>query len=572
MTKKTPTKKTPTPAQRRKEAEHKVAALTATVEAQVLERTAKLLESPQPVVVPWSEYPAFDQFGGFPTGFERPYPWSDPDDRTEGRYRPYYETEQDLRIMRATARRMRALFPVAEGALEALTNYVIGEGYEVTAQPKKKEFNEIPHVKEMCRLVQGVVDRFLEYNNFTGRLDREIHDDSRTDGEAFLALYDDERDVRIDLVSPDYIVQPFDTRELERWLRTSHKLNHWWLGVHTLQCHKRKRDDATRPLGYHAVFDRTGDQWDYLPAQRVEHIKLNVGSTARHGVSDFFIVQKLIEQEAKISRNTAEGAAILAAIVMIREHAEGTSRSSVESMVSNSSTGTVSKYTQNAGVRTAYQEQVRPYTIKDTPAGMKSMLGPMGTLNQPIYIQVAQYLLRGIGLRWNMPEYIISSDASNGNYASSVVAESPFVKARENDQRTYGGHFERLIWKALRIYHDAGAFGPLPFEQIVQYVKLKFDYPEVASRDKKEQAEVSQTLSDLGVISKRTIASQFGLDLDEEQQQIDKEPKTPKKEPSGFGSPFGRPFGGPPQPMDMPRAERLEALAAGALKRLTEAR
>lgn len=557
--------KQPTARQRRTEAEHKVATLTAHAEALALEKSIALMESPQPVVVPWADYPAFDQFGQWPTGYERPYLWSGPEDRTEGRYRPYYETDQDLRVMRATARRFQALFPVAEGALEALTNYVIGEGFEITAQPKRKEQREDPNVQALCKVVQKVVDRFLEYNEFAGNLDREIHTQSRTDGESFLTLYPEERDVRIDLVSPDYILQPVNETPLNRMLGQGHKLNYWWLGVHTQHCPRRKRDDTAKPLGYHAVFDRTGDQWDYLPSSRVEHIKLNVGSDARRGVSDFYIVQKDLEAEAKIRRNTAEGAAILAAIVMIREHAEGVSKSSIESMVSTSATNTTTRYVQG-GTRNVNSENVRAGTVKDIPHGMKAMMGPMGTLNQPVYIEVDKHLQRVIWQRWNAPDFM-TGDASAQNYATALVSEAPFVKARENDQRSYGRHFERLIWKALRIYHECGCLGQLSFQQLFSLVKLKFDYPEVASRDKAQQAEVATKLNDLGVISKRTIASEFGYDFDEEQQEIKKEPKTEKPQPMGFGSPFGaRPIVAAPPEVE----SRLESLAAAALKRITE--
>jgi hypothetical protein len=89
-------------------------------------------------------------------------------------------------------------------------------------------------------------------------------------------------------------------------------------------------------------------------------------------------------------------------------------------------------------------------------------------------------------------------------------------------------------------------------------VKLKLEYPEVASRDKAQQADVAKVLDELGLVSKRTLASEFGYDYDEQQQEIAKEPKTPKPEPMGFGSPFGRP------------PSRLESLYQSTLKRLTE--
>lgn len=518
--------------EKRQQAEHSLATVQALAEARVMEHSLALLESPQPVVTPWQEYPQYDDFSRWPTVANGGMPWTTLEDRTEERYRPIYEGPTDLRMIRASARRLKAMFAVARGAIEALTNYVIGPGFEFEIQPAAAGYDQLA-VK-----AQGVVDRFLDRNDFIGRMDREIHANSREDGEQLIVLYwdgADRKDIRIELIDPDYLLQPADPRPLERMLGTQHKLNAWWHGVHTVYDASLKRDDVTRPRGYHVVFDRTGEQWDYLPACRAELIKRNVGSTARRGISDLYVIQRELELEGKIRRNTAEGAAILAAIVMIREHAEGVSKSSVQSLVGTNATGSYSKPVEN-GSRTTYSEQVRPGTIKDTPHGMKTMVGPLGTLNQPIYIQVAQYLLRIIGTAWNMPEALISGDASNANLASSLVAEAPFVRAREADQAFYANHFESLIWKALRMSHEGGAFGGIKWQQIRQGLTLKVDYPSPASRDKAEQAATNKILNDSGVMSKRTWATDMGLDYDEEERELLAEPKPavlPQLDPFG---------------------------------------
>ena len=542
-------------------AETQLATVRATVEAAALERSRALLEAPQPVQVPWSEHPAFDDWG-MGHGYRPPYVWTGPDDRTEGRYRPLYENESDVRRMRAEARSLVELLPIAKGALQKLSDYVMGGGWEFVVQPKGR-YKRDPLALQMAAALQVTVDAFLEYNNFTGNLDREIHEQSRIDGNVFATLYPEQHHVRIELTDPGCVLQPRDSGPLERMLRTSHKLNGWWHGVHTTFNAQLKRDDVGRPLGYHAVFDRTGEMWDYLPASRVEHIKRNVCSQGRVGVSDFVTTLDDFYNEAKVRRNTAVGAAILSAIVMIRQHAEGASRSSIEGMVTESATRAYQKPVQG-GSRSTNVEDVRPGTIKDTPAGMTTTLGALGTLRSPVYIEVAQYLLRIIGAPWSMPEYLISGDASNANYASSLVSESPFVKYCEHEQVFYGGHFERLIWKALAIYAKNGAF-PYPWTELCARLQVSGEYTSPASRDKLQQSQANQLLNDAGVMSKRTWAADMGLDYDEERQQIALEPKPePEPQPMGFGSPFGV---GP-----MGRSPRLEALAERALARLLEAR
>jgi capsid protein len=506
--------------QQRATAEHQLATVRATVEAKALEKTLSLIESPQPVRVPWSEYPAYDDWGMTGAPSERPYLWTGPDDRSDGRYLPLYENELDCRRMRAQARSLVELFPVAKGALQKLSDYIIGNGFEFVVQPKKR-YKKDPIAKQITAIVQHVMDDFLQSNEFIGNLDREIHEQSRIDGNVFPTLYahKEHRHVRIELTDPGCILEPANKSQLERMLRLSHKLNYWWHGVHTLHCPGMKRDDVTHPLGYHAVFDRQGEQWDYLQSYRVEHIKRNVGQWARVGVSDFVTVLESLEHEAKIRKNTAVGAAILAAIVMIRQHAEGTSRSSIEGMVSDNATSSYEKPVQG-GSRTTYSENVRPGTIKDAPAGMTQTLGAMGQLRSPVYIEVAKYLQSVVGQPWSMPYYLISGDASDANYASTLVSESPFIKYCEHQQSLYAGSCERLIWKAMRLYHEMGVFRGYDWHQIRQMLEINAGYTSPASRNKLEQAQSNLILVENGVMSKRTWANDSGLDYDEEQEEL----------------------------------------------------
>ena len=58
-------------------------------------------------------------------------------DRTDGRNRPFWETESQLAIIRARSRWLATLDCTGVGILERLTNYVIGTGYQFTATKRK---------------------------------------------------------------------------------------------------------------------------------------------------------------------------------------------------------------------------------------------------------------------------------------------------------------------------------------------------------------------------------------------------------------------------------------------------
>jgi hypothetical protein len=122
-----------------------------------------------------------------------------------------------------------------------------------------------------------------------------------------------------------------------------------------------------------------------------------------------------------------------------------------------------------------------------------------------------------------MPEYLISADASNANYSSTLVAESPFVKYCEHQQEFYASKFKCLIWKALKLYHDLGRLPDVSWATFEAALDIDVNYASPASRDGLEQANENQILCQNGLLSKRTWATNAGLDYDEEQRNIEQD-------------------------------------------------
>jgi hypothetical protein len=293
-------------------------------------------------------------------------------------------------------------------------------------------------------------------------------------------------------------------------------------------------------LGYHAIYDGTGRDWDYVPAARMEHFKRNVPTNAKRGVSDFYPVLGDLEREAKLRRNTAEGAALQAAIAWIVETPPGSLQADVRSI----GTGDVLAFYDKPiaqGVKLQNVGRYPPGTILRPSAGLSYKPGPMGSERNSNFILVGQYVLRAIAVRWNIPEYLISADASNANYASALVAESPFVKAREADQEFYKRRFRSLLWKVVRLAWEAGRFARLDvsWETLESLLEIKIDAPAVATRDALKLAETQAVQIGLGILSPRTAAAQAGLDYDAEVAHgaVAKPPATGDPPDSGAGLP-----------------------------------
>src|ERR671937_615056 len=77
--------------------------------------------------------------------------------------------------------------------------------------------------------------------------------------------------------------------------------------------------------------------------------------------------------------------------------------------------------------------QVAHGTILNAPAGMEYDFPARG-LDASNFVAILQAELRAIAARLVMPEFMFTSDASNSNYASTLVAEGPAVKMFERLQ------------------------------------------------------------------------------------------------------------------------------------------
>lgn len=446
-------------------------------------------------------------------------------DRDDGKYLPVFQHEMDLQVIRAEARNVTAMSGNIIGALGTLTNYTMGAGFKFTAQQATTCPESMPAdvVAALVKESQRVIDRFLLENKFQSNMDREIDYRAREDGETFVELsLSPMGEVRASFNEPEMIVQPGggDIRAWENYLQdidygrfSPDRIYSWSFGVH---CVRRTPDD---PLGYFVRYDPSGMDEDYVLASRMVHIRRNVPRNVKRGVSDLYWIANDIQREAKIKRNTAEGAALQAAIAWIREHVAGIGPADASGVVAANAVSSRKQPTQNGGNRTVKQSKMRPGTVLDVSAGMQYKPGPMGSERNGNFILIAQYVARAIAARWAMPEFMFTSDASNGNYASTLVSESPFTKAREADQRFYGAAFTELMWKVLQLAHEAGkAFRNIEnFDVLRQVIEITAQGPRVSTRDELQTIQRLQTEVQMGITSLDTAATEMGRDLKKEQ-------------------------------------------------------
>jgi len=263
-------------------------------------------------------------------------------------------------------------------------------------------------------------------------------------------------------------------------------------------------DDVETVRGY--FIDGT-----WVEAREIQHRKANVDANVKRGLPLFFPVRKNLRRAEKLLRNMSVVAEIQSAIAIIRKHASG-SRATIEQFVQSEATSSVA---QPGTPWTNYFRRYGPGTILDALAGVDYEF-PAAGIDAGRYVVVLQAELRAIASRLVMPEFMLTSDASNANYASTMVAEGPAIKIFERLQHDMLQDDLELM---RRVVACAVRAGRLPAEAL-SGVDIRGIPPTLAVRDRLSDARADEILLRNRAMSVQTMAMRHGLDPEREQRLI----------------------------------------------------
>jgi hypothetical protein len=131
-------------------------------------------------------------------------------------------------------------------------------------------------------------------------------------------------------------------------------------------------------------------------------------------------------------------------------------------------------------------------------------------------VTVLQAELRAIASRLVMPEFMLTSDASNANYASTMVAEGPAMKMFQRLQAEQAAEDLEVMW---RVVSNAVAAGRLPPEAL-SAIEIQVSPPALVMRDQLREAQVARIEHQSGILSPQTWSQRSGLDYDQEQANL----------------------------------------------------
>ena len=425
------------------------------------------------------------------------YAISTANDRRYGANWPFWRTWQEHARIRAASRFIYTVSPLARGTISAFRSYVVGEGMQGKSVALR---DDTP--PGLVEATQDVLDGFDHLNRFRS-MQREFFDCSRHDGDAIWRWFPrDDGELLVRPVLPEWVVEP-----------PGYTLDEASFGIFT------DPDDLCDRRGLWVSYDGSASNGEYVSFSQAAHHKINVPSVVKRGLPDFaFDTQAMFRTASKLLTGLGEGAAIQASIALIRQH-QNAGQAGVEDFLAANEDYTATR--PMSGV----SESVRRFesgTIIDIDAGQEYVAPPFAS-NVGGHVEVVQALLRGVAVQWNAPEWIVSADSSNSNFASALVADSPFTKRCKTEQDEYGDIFRRVYLAALQ--HHCNRRGGIraggkkyPWEAVKELIDVSVVPPTVETRNKVEESQLNRTYIELGIKSRQTAAQELGLDWEVEER------------------------------------------------------
>lgn len=493
-------------------------------------------------------------------------------DRDDGRYRPVYNSEIDLRIIRAMSWLLYERVPMARAWVERLTDYTISTGFDWAIVSK-----EHADLAKQCKVL---VDRVLRQNDWSSEIERESYHREVIDGESLIELEWCDGDIAMHFRECDELTEPVSKSALEEYFDIDDYVPSWSFGVLS------RRHKADKPIAYHLVRDQIGCDWDLVKANKVCHWKRNVRRNAKRGVGDFYTPHVYLLKGDKVFTRTADGTATQASIAYIVKHAPTTTPTQAASLTS------MARVTGRVDAVTGQQRERAMGVGTNTRLDIKGMdyyAGPLGTNNSKIYVEVMSAAMQLAGTIKAFPDGMLSGATPGGGFASSLVAQSPFVQGRVAEQQQRANRLEKLIIKILSMFVKAGAFrkhGCDCLDALLRCIEIAVTPPPVIPIDKAALATALKTQKEAGWVSDKTAMQELSRDAATERANMAEErkmaqanqpPQLPPGAPGGAPVPGGGGVGHDPNQPAPPgsRAEQTkpaieESVVSRAQKRILE--
>lgn len=425
--------------------------------------------------------------------------------------------------------------------------YIADTGHTVTVKPRKESETESKSVAK----VEKFLEQWFKENTW---FQRQSETSQRCDrhGETFdLLHYGDDGILRTNFAEPtdleddpnsEYIdADPESTQPKVPFIDL--------FGV------RRTNDIRYRPTAYFI-----NDQWypdlafvtpmGVLPeptalveSTAVQHRKRNCLANDPRGLTLFWPVREEMIWAKKLLSNLMRVSGFQAAFGAIRTIQAGMGADKLGSWLASQQTG--------AGATGNYETFGMPAAgVVTVPSSIKYEFPETGQ-GFTNHIEVLVNLLRACASGMKLPEFMLTANVSEGNFASTLVSEGPFHKAMRFEQALMVSEDERILMQALRYAAKSRVMDLTDAD--IDAVILHIKPPRVQTRNRKEDFEVNQTLYEAGELSGKDWLASEGYERASQQAQIKTERAT--EQPLPLGSPHAATANADPGPKPSKKAD-----------------
>ncbi len=413
--------------------------------------------------------------------------------------------EAYLSRLRESANRAYRRNPHAHGIVENLTNFIVGKGAELVLSATLSDAEQAQVREEW--------GRFKRANKWR-RAQQEIVRRAIRDGECFLRFTIDRGDcLSFHFLEPDWItsLSPDISHGIETDPNDVGQVKSYRL-VPPLSCSNNA--SANLPLAQAGSFPNASTQREVvLSPKEVQHIRLNVDSNVKRGRSYLEPVLRDLEDLAQFRRYRTTLNKARTAVVMVRKVAGAGSQGRRLSAQAGMEPQRAPGIPGTTGRSLKPPKAGTVYTIdKESEVEFKSPnLGASEAAHDGRMLTLA--IAAGVGL----PEFVLSADASNNNFASVKQATLTLIKLTEDMHAFFGEEFCEIF---DRVIAQAKLQGRLRQDLDVS---CDFEFPAFDIRDLSQDAHTFAILRAEGVVSKASMAARFGYDYEEEIKKMKRE-------------------------------------------------
>lgn len=445
---------------------------------------------------PYSQY-AWTTGGIYGGAGVNPFAFSAQYDQGYGYVKPVYLTTYQLKLIRERSRQLAFYNEYCAATVKIFQDYVVGDGLKYKVVPTADNVNQ-----KLINQTQELIDLYCEHNEIYS-FENEFIWRLLVEGEYCVRGFEQSNGlITIRTVEPDLILPPSDSNDPDISFGIS--------------C---RHDDIHDVKGYWIVETPwAGLTPTLVDKSEVNYMKVLTPSNSKRGLPYSFAVDANFRNSERILESMISLAISRSKVSMIRK-------------INNSPPEAITNLTQKTTNVTltdpVTQQQLNFQNLPNssilTTSGNIEYEFPdiqLGSVDSQITLQAN---LRAICAHYGISEVMLTQNLEHGSYSAHQVQESPSFKTFTRWQKLLGEFMctrrtqpnPSLMWKQITY---AVKKGMLP-ENALTDVKIVAESPSLLTRDHLKEAQAQKILVDMGVQSKQSVASNHGLDLEQQQAQ-----------------------------------------------------